>query len=143
MIEVIEEGYDWAYSLRAISSKEGHWECMDNCESLGKWPTWNSPNTLTLRDPQYHIDTSCFAVPREILVKGIAGAWYGKWGADRQFFKILKQHYPKFGCTNQHTLNYRLSGNAGSVTKEFFLQGNKFISDVSPLEQPYPWHSKR
>lgn len=123
MIATINEGNQWAYCYRSIYDKDGNFICVDDCESLGETKTWCS----TKENPQYHIDTSCFAVPREILVKGICGAWYGKWGADRQFFGILKQYYPKFCCTHEYTLNYRLSGNPNSVTKEFFLEGNKAV----------------
>ncbi len=134
MVKVIENGYDWAYSLRSIYDKNGHYICEDNCESLGKWPIWGT-NT------NYHIDTSCFAVPREILVRGICGAWYGKWGADRQFFNILKQHYPNFGCTGKHSLNYRLGGNEGSVQPEFFHQGNIVMAKHYNMQigQKWPW----
>jgi len=133
MVDVIEQGYDWAYSLRKINTKEGRFCCDDNCENLGHWPSFQG---------NYHIDTSCFAIPREILVRGICGAWYGKWGADRQFFNILKQHYPNFGCSNQYSLNYRLSGNSNSPTSAFFDSGNRVMTQ-SQLSYVYPWRNKR
>ena len=118
MVSVLKEGNDWAYSLRKIYDKEGNFLCEDNCESLGKWPVYFDDGT-------FHIDTSSFAVRRDVAVR-IGHAWYGQWGADRQFFGALKQHFPKYDCTRKHSLNYRLDGNSGSVTIQFFDQGNAF-----------------
>jgi glycosyltransferase involved in cell wall biosynthesis len=109
LVEKIQEGNDWVYSLRKIVNKDGEFLCEDNCESLGKWPVY-------FDDKVHHIDTSCFAIRRDVAVR-IGHAWYGQWGADRQFFGALKQHFPKFNCTNDYTLNYRLDGNPNSVTK--------------------------
>lgn len=98
---------DWAFSYRNIYDKDGEYICPDTFESRGI----------------YHIDTSCFCIPKEIAVK-IGHSWYGKWGADRQFFTNLKFYYPKFYSSQMYTLNYRLGGNPGSPTKEFFLEGS-------------------
>jgi glycosyltransferase involved in cell wall biosynthesis len=111
MVRKLEEGNDWVYSLRKIVDKNGEFLCEDNCESLGKWPVY-------FDDKVHHIDTSCFAIRRDVAVR-IGHAWYGQWGADRQFFGALKQNFKKFDCTNEYTLNYRLDGNPNSVTKEF------------------------
>lgn len=87
LVDVIKRGNDWAYSLRKIFDKDGNFLCEDNCESLGKWPVY-------FNDETYHIDTSCFAVKRDVAVR-VGHLWYGQWGADRQFFlhtqKILSQ----------------------------------------------------
>ena len=117
MVRKIEEGNDWVYSLRKIVDKNGEFLCEDDCESLGKWPVF-------FDDKVQHIDTSCFAIRRDVAVR-IGHAWYGQWGADRQFFGALKQNFKKFDCTNEYTLNYRLDGNPNSVTKEFFEKGNE------------------
>ena len=117
LVNKINEGNDWVYSLRKIYDKDGNFLCEDNCESLGKWPVY-------FDDKVFHIDTSSFAIKRDIAVR-IGHAWYGQWGADRQFFGALKQNFPKFDCTNSHTLCYRLDGNPNSVTKEFFDNVNE------------------
>lgn len=127
-----ESGAEWAYSLRNIYEEDGTYVCQDNCESLGKWATFFDENV-------FHIDTSCFAVRRDIAVH-VGHAWYGQWGADRQFFHTLKKHFPNFVCTNQHTVNYRLGGNEGSVKKDFFLKGNKLMSHIHTGD--FPWHVK-
>ena len=88
----------------------------------------------------FHIDTSCFAVRRDVAVH-IGHAWYGQWGADRQFFGAIKKHYPKFDCTNTYTVNYRLDGNENSVTNDFFEQGNK--ETHAKYGDKYPWLDKK
>lgn len=132
IVERIKDGNQWVYSLRKICDKEGNFICNDDCESLGKWPVY-------FNDSVFHIDTSSFGVLRDVAVH-IGQAWYGKWGADRQFFSAIKQHFPKFDCTNSYTLNYRLDGNPKSVTKEFFEQGNSINTDK--YHGDFPWLKK-
>ena len=129
MVRKLQEGYDWVYSLRKVVNKDGEFLCEDNCESLGKWPVYFNPEVS-------HIDTSCFAIRRDIAVN-IGHAWYGQWGADRQFFNALKKYFPKYECTNQYTTNYRLDGNANSVSEEFFIEGNKI--NTEKYQGEFPW----
>lgn len=129
IVEKIQSGNDWVYSLRKIYDKDGEFICEDNCESLGKWPVYFNPEVN-------HIDTSCFGVKRDVAVR-VGHSWYGQWGADRQFFNTLKQHYPKYACTNDYTTCYRLDGNPNSVTKEFFEQGNEINKQKHNGE--FPW----
>jgi glycosyltransferase involved in cell wall biosynthesis len=129
LVNKINEGNDWAYSLRKIYDKDGKFLCEDNCESLGKWPVY-------FDDKVFHIDTSSFAIKRDVAVR-IGHAWYGQWGADRQFFSALKHHFPKYDCTNTHTLCYRLDGNPNSVTKEFFDNGNEI--NKQKYNGEFPW----
>jgi glycosyltransferase involved in cell wall biosynthesis len=123
------ENCQWAYSLRKIYSKDEKYLCDDNCESLGKWPVYFDKNV-------HHIDTSSFIIRRDVAVK-IGHAWYGQWGADRQFFHNLKQHFTKFECSGKHTLCYRLDGNPNSVNEEFFTRGNQMQEIV--YRKKYPW----
>jgi glycosyltransferase involved in cell wall biosynthesis len=133
MVDKLDEGYDWVYSLRNIHDKEGKFLCEDNCESLGKWPVYFNPEV-------HHIDTSCFAVRRDVAVR-IGHAWYGQWGADRQFFNALKTNFTNYGCTNTNSVAYRLDGNANSVTEEFFTKGN----DLQKVKYngEFPWKIKQ
>jgi len=117
---------DWVYSLRNIYDKDGNFIYQDNCESLGKWEAWTNC---------YHIDTNCYCFTNKVAVV-IAGAWHGGWGQDRVVFQALKQYFPNFSCSGYYTLDYRLAGNSGSVTKEFFEQGNKIIKSKY---KTYPW----
>lgn len=122
----------WAYTLRKIVDESGEYVCHDNFESLGLWPVTGDPN-------RYHIDTGCFAIPRDLALK-VGHHWYGKWGADRQFFAALKAAAPNFGCTTDHTLNYRLGSSTSMATREMFLHGNKLTTEVYGSD--YPWHTQ-
>jgi glycosyltransferase involved in cell wall biosynthesis len=133
LVNKINEGNDWAYSLRKIYDKDGNFLCEDNCESLGKWPVYFNGDA-------FHIDTSSFAIRRDVAVR-VGHSWYGQWGADRQFFGALKKYFPKYDCTNAHTLCYRLDGNPNSVTKEFFENGNTI--NQQKYNGEFPWKSKQ
>ncbi len=133
IVDKLKAGYDWTYSFRKIYNKDGEFICEDNCESLGKWPVYVNSSI-------YHIDTSSFGIKRSVAV-AIGHAWYGQWGADRQFFGALKQHFKNFEGTQQYTSNYRLDGNPKSVTEEFFIQGNSLTLEAYNGE--YPWKKKQ
>lgn len=125
------ENLSWAYSLRKIYDKDSNFICEDNCESLGMWPIWYTKNN-------FHIDTSCFAVKREVAVR-VGHAWYGQWGADRVFFDALLTNFPKFNCTKEYSLCYRLGGNESSVQKSFFLEGNE--TNKEKYKGEFPWRA--
>lgn len=122
----------WVYSLRNIIDAQGNWLCRDNCESLGKWEAY-CPDP---RQSYYHIDTSCYCVPRALAIAA-GPAWYGQWGADRVFFDHLKRLAPKFECSGEYTVNYRLGGNAGSVQPPYFLTGNSAYAQK--YNNQFPW----
>jgi glycosyltransferase involved in cell wall biosynthesis len=129
MIKKLEEtNSDWVYSLRSITDKDGKLLTLDNCESLGKWESWTKT---------YHIDTNCYCLKQDVAWR-IAGTWHGGWGQDRVVFQTLKQYFPKFECTGEYTLNYRLAGNDGSVTEEFFKRGNQLMMEKYAGET-FPW----
>jgi hypothetical protein len=127
-IKTIEtRSLDWCYSLRQIYSKEGKMVAFDDCESLGIWPTYHGVN---------HIDTNCYFLKTEIATK-IASVWHGGWGQDRVFLQAITQHFPKFYCTGNYTTCYRVDGGKGSVTKEFFENGNKIMAEK--YNGVFPW----
>jgi hypothetical protein len=132
----LDPKYQWAYTLRTVIDSTGKVIGQDNCESLGHWPVSFSGGT------RYHIDTGCFAIPRELAVK-VGHYWYGQWGADRQFFAAVKAYAPEFGCTTRHTLNYRLGSETSLATSEMFLHGNKLSEQAYIGERNYPWHEQR
>ena len=121
--------YDWAYSLRKVYNKAGEFICNDNCESLGQWPTY-------FNDKVHHIDTACFAVMRNTALN-VGHAWYGRWGADRQFRQAVSKYYPNYGCSKEYTACYRVEGNEGSVTSDFFTKGNQVMEDR--YKGKFPW----
>lgn len=129
IVETIKKGNHWAYSLRKIYDKEGNFVCEDNCESLGKWPVYFSESV-------YHVDTSSFGVTLDAAIH-IGHSWYGKWGADRQFFGAIKQYFPNYSCTRKYSSCYRLDGNPNSVNAEFFQKGNDL--NFKKFNGEWPW----
>lgn len=130
-IDTIEaNGLDWSYSLRKIFSKNGDYICEDNCESLGLWDgvTGNK-----------HIDTNCYCLKTEVASR-VASAWHGGWGQDRVYRDVLSTHFPKYMCNGEYTVGYRLAGNEGSVTREFFQSGNFIMKDR--CNGVFPWKRK-
>ena len=122
--------WSWSYSLRKICDPSGKYLLDDNCESLGLWPTFLDPNS-------HLVDTSSFCVSRDAVTK-IGQAWYAGWGGDRQFYANISHFFPNYGCSGKYTLNYRLAGNPGSVTQDFFIQGNAIQEQKYPNKN-WPW----
>jgi glycosyltransferase involved in cell wall biosynthesis len=122
-----EKNLHWSYSLRKVYDKEGNYVCNDDCESLGKWQTYHGVN---------HVDTNSYCIKTEIAVK-LASVWHGGWGQDRVFLGTIAQHFNNYDCTGKYSVNYRVDGGAGSVNKEFFINGNKIMNDKYKGE--FPW----
>lgn len=122
---------DWAYSLRKIYDKDKTYICDDNCESLGRWPVW-------VNDNAFLIDSSSYCFKTEFLRK-VGHTWDWGWGADRRFYTIVKDKlkHQNYTSTGKHTLCYRLGGNEGSVTGDFFVEGNKKITEK--YKGKLPW----
>lgn len=121
-----EKNLQWTYSLRNIYS-DNNYVCRDDCESLGRYPSYHGIN---------HIDTSAYCVKREQVLQ-FASVWHGGWGQDRVWYDVLKNMLPDYDCTGKYTLNYRVAGNAGSVTADFFLNGNRI--QQQRYQGQYPW----
>ena len=129
--KIEENNLDWSYALRRIHFKDGDYLCNDDCESLGKWPVFSGD--------YHHIDTNCYCIKTSVAIR-LAQAWHGGWGQDRVFFSAMSQHFPKFDCTGEYTVNYKVGGNDGSVKAEFFLHGNKVTKQK--YNGDYPWRKK-
>jgi len=127
--------YQWAYTLRNVATPDGIVQCPDNCESLGNWP-------VVFDSQRHHIDTGCFAIPRSLAVQ-VGHHWYGQWGADRQFYAAVKAAAPDYGCTMQHTLNYRLGSETSRATLKMFQEGNRLAQQCYMDKEKYPWHTLR
>lgn len=121
-----ENNLDWCYSLRNIYDGK-NFVCQDNCESLGKWQTYHGHN---------HVDTNTYCLKTSVAIK-LAQAWHGGWGQDRVFLSAISQYFPNWHCSGKYTVNYRVAGNAGSVTKEFFENGNAIMNERYNGE--FPW----
>jgi hypothetical protein len=66
--------------------------------------------------------------------------WHGGWGQDRVFLSVISQHFPKWDCTNHYTVHYRVDGGKGSVTADFFENGNKIMNEK--YNGVFPWRKK-
>ena len=118
----------WAYSLRKIYDERGQYVCDDDCEALGRYPTFYD-HTVNF------VDTNCYCFKREYLVS-IAHSFYGQWGADRPFYKAAATNLPSFGCTGEATVNYR----APERLLGMFRQGNEDMKKA--YGEPLPWRKK-
>jgi glycosyltransferase involved in cell wall biosynthesis len=130
LVKTLEEGNQFAYSLREVYDEDKNYLCDDNCESLGKWPIWFKHDA-----PEYLIDTSSFAFTREFLIQ-VSHLWHWGWGGDRRFYNIIRDK-AKHDTSGKHTLCYRLDGNTNSVKPEFFEQGNE--ENYKRYNGKFPW----
>lgn len=119
----------WCYSLRNIYNGD-RFACQDNCESLGKYTSYHGVN---------HIDTNSYFLKRELVLQ-MASVWHGGWGQDRVFYSVIKDMLPSYDCTGKYTLNYRVAGNAGSVTEDFFHNGNRI--QATKYQGKFPWQKR-
>jgi glycosyltransferase involved in cell wall biosynthesis len=120
----------WCYSLRNIYEGD-NFICRDDCESLGKYESYQ-PGV-------FHCDTNSYCILTGVAA-AVSSAWHGGWGQDRVFYDVMQRNFPKFECTKEYTVNYRVGGNEGSVRKEFFLNGNKIMNDK--YNGVFPWQNK-
>jgi glycosyltransferase involved in cell wall biosynthesis len=130
LVKTLDEGNQFAYSLREVYDENKNYLCDDNCESLGKWPIW-----FTHNEPNYLIDTSSFAFTREFLIQ-VCHLWHWGWGGDRRFYNIVRDN-AKHDTSGKHTLCYRLDGNTNSVKPDFFEQGNE--DSYIRYNGKFPW----
>lgn len=117
----------WSYSLRRICDERGEYVTDDDCESLGRYPTYYD-HTVNF------VDTNCYCFRREYLVN-VAHAFYGQWGADRPFYKAASTQLPAFGCTGEATVNYRAPERLLNMFKEGNAVMKKAYVDL-------PWRKK-
>jgi glycosyltransferase involved in cell wall biosynthesis len=118
----------WSYSLRRIINERDEYVFDDDCEALGRYPTFYDHN-------DYLVDTNCYCFKREYLVD-VAHNFYGQWGADRKFYKAASARLPAFGCTGEATVNYR----APDRLLEMFEEGNKLMKQA--YQPILPWRIK-
>jgi hypothetical protein len=138
---VQEKNLHWAFSLRKIIDKDNNFLCLDDCESLGLWPS-------VLAQDDFFIDVNCYFVKKELATQ-IAPVWYrkfresGQLEIDRVIAKTLmaKQNNLKFDCTRDYTVQYRVGNTGLSVQGEFFLNGNKIM--LERYNGSLPWKSEK
>jgi glycosyltransferase involved in cell wall biosynthesis len=129
LIETIEsQNLLFAYSLRKIYDSQGKYLINDDCESLGLWPIRTSKD-------EHLVDTSAYCFKRDFLIR-CCHLWHHGWGGDRNFYNAIRQH-AKHSTNGLYTLCYRLDGNEGSVSENFFRQGNEETKRI--YKGKYPW----
>lgn len=134
---IVPNGLDWCFCLRNIVDQQNEIICKDMCESLGHIHHSFYSNVT------YLIDTSCYCIKREVLVK-ISHVW-NKIGTnddtnpDRIIGIELLENFQNYICTFAFTLNYRTSNRKDSP------DGNMFVYENDIIRQTYgkiPWEDK-
>ena len=133
LVDVLEndEKLVFAHSLRNIYDKNGKFLCTDDCENLGRWSVWNTPNS-------HLIDSSAYAFKREFIIQ-VSQLWHFGYAGDRRFLSFIKDHVA-YGSNGRYTMNYYLGGNPTSASPEFFTSGNE--SQRIRFNGSFPWRSQ-
>ena len=125
---------DWAYSLRTIHGEGDEEFFRDDCDSLGFWGNYCDGR------PGF-ADTSVYAFRKDIIVQ-ICHAWYNqRYSADWEFYQVMKEVFPKFGCTGQYTSAYRLHGKTLPRKEGWFEVGLRKAQQAFP--NGFPWQTER
>jgi len=119
LVNVINEGYEWAYSRRRIVDRQHNYICNDDCESLGTTKSILNDNLVGIGSQLIPIKLAIQYSPlfyRKARQQGVEEI-------DRILTRYLLKHTSK--STGKYTMNYRMGNTANSVKAEFFLEGNK------------------
>ena len=134
---VQEKNLDWAYALRKIIDENGEHITNDNCESLGKWPTF--------KNNYHHVDTNCYFLKKHIAIKHshLLYARFAepgsiqKYSPDILLCNELLKTYPHCDTPGKYSVNYRAGMGKFSVKASFFEEGNAIMHEKYP--QGFPW----
>lgn len=136
LFRTINEGNDWAFSLRKIYDSDDNFICTDDCENLGKWPT-------CLSDQEFFVDVGAYFLPTSIAIQ-ISPLWYRRARhpdeqpeVDRIIMQVLLQYGFKYDTNGKYTLNYRVGNRSDSVQKDFFIWGNSMME--KKYKDGFPW----
>nr|WP_275045310.1 glycosyltransferase [Haemophilus haemolyticus] len=133
LVNVIEQGADFAYSLRSFYDSNHQFICHDDFESLGNWTkeihffsdikinNIQQSIHLIFNTNGEHIDTNCYAVPREIAQK-VAHSWYIPYFGDRTFFSAINALDLKGETSGKYTVKYTVDFNKMIAVRRFFPQ---------------------
>ena len=133
LMNVIEQGADFAYSLRAFYDSNHQFICRDDYESLGNWNTKSDIFVdvkiediqqqlhFTFNEINGHIDTNCYAVPREVAQKTAYG-WNTPLIGDRSFLSALKSLGLISQTSGKYTVKYTVDFNKIIAVRRFFPQ---------------------
>ncbi len=133
LVKVIKQGADFTYSLRAFYDLNHQFICNDDFESLGNWTkeihffsdikinNIQQSIHLIFNTNGEHIDTNCYAVPREIAQK-VAHSWYIPYFGDRTFFSAINALDLKGETSGKYTVKYTVDFNKMIAVRRFFPQ---------------------
>jgi len=123
LMAIIEQGYDWAYSLMSVYDKDGAFLFDDICECLGEeHPSWNTPGKTFAPTGSVAMRTHCYRTISQVYNSR-------EWGPDRLAYTLAKQAFPKFKGSKLHTNCFRLGGNETSSNRKFFEDGIAYMKD--------------
>lgn len=134
---VQQKNLDWAFSFRKIIDKDSNVLCLDDCESLGLWPS-------VLGENHYFVDVNCYFVKKQVAV-GLSPVWYrkfrepGQMEIDTAISSVLmsEKNNLKYDGTRDYTVKYRVGNTGLSVQASFFENGNKKM--LEKYEGKLPW----
>lgn len=138
-VEACKSGpLDWCFTMRNIWH-EDKFLCVDECESVGLWPTWHDPRA-------HHIDTNCYFFRREVAC-GLPMFWNRPQSTGNQIHEspdtticnVLRNEEAKYAMIAKPTVNYTLGSREISPKPEFFLQGN--VEFRKRYDGKLPWES--
>jgi hypothetical protein len=128
---------DWVFAFRNIYDKNKKFICKDIFESIGFYPVWSTEN-------YYIIDGQSWCVSKKMLMhlgNCFRFSRENNQRTDKFVFDVFSKHYPKLGCTNEFTINFRLNrGNDEELeyAKQWYLTGHKEMVKRFP-DGKYPW----
>lgn len=117
IVDELNTGADFVYSLRSFYLSDGAFICRDDFQSLGNWrPRGSVQLSINLGEHQktleydldilgHHIDTNCYALPKNIALM-VAQSWYSGLENDRVVYKKLKDLGLKGQTTGKYTVHY-------------------------------------
>lgn len=137
LVDVLEQGNTWAYSLRKIVNQDGSYICNDDCESLGKWQSIIGDN---------FVDVNCYMIPKYAAL-AFSPYWYRRARhpqeqpeVDRLLSAFMMQNFPKYDTNGDYTVNYRVASREDSVQGSFFVRGNQIMNQN--MKGVFPWRKK-
>lgn len=136
MMDLIEtNGLQWAYSLRKLVDATGQAIAKDDCESLGRWPSWEGNDI-------HVVDTNCYLIRRDIILS-FSPVFYRRYrdelSPDTALCDLLIKHAPNFGCSGAYSSNYRIEQSETSVKGDFFRAGNE-VMRKRYKHMTFPWN---
>ena len=128
---VNEKKVDWGFSLRKIIDRDGNFLARDDCENLGKWPTY-------LNDDDHLVDVNCYFLRKDVAIR-VSPLWYkpANMQVDRGLCRALLKQFPNCGTNGRYSLNYRVEATPFSVRTKFFHNGNSVMEERYP--DGFPW----